>query len=195
MKLSASHIWATFVVSSALLAGQANAAQNLVTNGAFNFNDGISGWTLLSNTEGTGYIQTNGNPPGSFINNNSGSFPAFLFQVIPVTPGTSFTVSFDFQDFGVGGDDFQVSFGSQNIVNGVLNPGSGTFATYTFTGLVATSAGPFLTFSGFDNQGEWFVDNVSVHEVPGPLPVLGVAAAFGYSRKLRSRIMAGKQTP
>jgi hypothetical protein len=27
-------------------------------------------------------------------------------------------------------------------------------------------------------------------EVPGPLPVLGIAAAFGYSRKLRKRIQA-----
>jgi hypothetical protein len=29
-------------------------------------------------------------------------------------------------------------------------------------------------------------------QVPGPLPALGVAAAFGYSRKLRKRIQAGR---
>ena len=31
-------------------------------------------------------------------------------------------------------------------------------------------------------------DNVRVGDVPGPLPLLGVAAAFDYSRKLRKRI-------
>jgi hypothetical protein len=29
-------------------------------------------------------------------------------------------------------------------------------------------------------------------EVPGPLPLLGVGAAFGYSRKLRGRIKSSK---
>jgi hypothetical protein len=28
------------------------------------------------------------------------------------------------------------------------------------------------------------------HQVPGPLPILGAGAAFGLSRKLRSRIKA-----
>jgi hypothetical protein len=31
-------------------------------------------------------------------------------------------------------------------------------------------------------------------EVPGPLPALGAAAAFGFSRKLRKRIKGGKNT-
>jgi hypothetical protein len=31
--------------------------------------------------------------------------------------------------------------------------------------------------------------------VPGPLPALGAAAAFGYSRKLRKRIAQRKEVP
>lgn len=34
------------------------------------------------------------------------------------------------------------------------------------------------------------IDNVTY--VPGPLPIFGLAAAFGYSRKLRKRLRAGK---
>ncbi len=195
MRFPSCPIWVTLLAASAFLAGSANAAQNLITNGEFNFDDGLSGWTLLSGSVSTGFIGTNGNPPGSFANRNIDSVAAFLFQPVSATPGSVYTVSFDFQDFGIGNDDFRVSFGNQNLVNGVPNPGSGEFATYTFTGLVSSSNSPFLTFSGFDNDQAWFVDNVFVHEVPGPLPVLGVAAAFGYSRKLRSRLQAAKRTP
>ena len=37
------------------------------------------------------------------------------------------------------------------------------------------------------------IDNiVDYHEVPGPLPVLGAGAAFGFSRKLRGRIKSSR---
>jgi hypothetical protein len=32
-------------------------------------------------------------------------------------------------------------------------------------------------------------------QVPGPLPILGAAAAFGYSRKLRNRIQKSTPSP
>jgi hypothetical protein len=55
-----------------------------------------------------------------------------------------------------------------------------------------------LTNNSQDSQQfEWSgyqlgVDAQKIHQVPGPLPVLGVAAAFGYSRKLRKRIKDSK---
>lgn len=42
--------------------------------------------------------------------------------------------------------------------------------------------------------GTAFYDAVRTPSVPGPLPVLGAAAAFGYSRKLRKRIKGCKLT-
>jgi hypothetical protein len=52
------------------------------------------------------------------------------------------------------------------------------------------------------NQGTQFIDVKTItayalgehhfEEVPGPLPLLGVAAAFGYSRKLRKRLKSNK---
>ena len=52
-----------------------------------------------------------------------------------------------------------------------LTPSSGNLGTWTLTG------------SG---------DTISVNVVPGPLPVLGAGAAFGFSRKLRRRIQRSK---
>lgn len=43
------------------------------------------------------------------------------------------------------------------------------------------------------NQGSFGIDNLTIGSpVPGPLPLLGAGAAFGFSRKLRKRI---KSTP
>lgn len=36
------------------------------------------------------------------------------------------------------------------------------------------------------------IANFTYNAVPGPLPILGVAASFGYSRKLRKRIKSSK---
>lgn len=36
-------------------------------------------------------------------------------------------------------------------------------------------------------------DGVHIPKVPGPLPVLGAAAAFGYSRRIRARIQGSRQ--
>jgi len=44
---------------------------------------------------------------------------------------------------------------------------------------------------GISNRGFLF----STQPVPGPLPLFGVAAAFGYSRKLRKRIFSSKVLP
>jgi len=40
--------------------------------------------------------------------------------------------------------------------------------------------------------GEFISDHVSAIEAPGPLPILGAAAAFGWSRKLRKRLKSSK---
>jgi hypothetical protein len=48
----------------------------------------------------------------------------------------------------------------------------------------------FVTNSWSIAKGDT-MDNLSnyiTQEAPGPLPILGICAAFGYSRKLRNRI-------
>lgn len=48
-----------------------------------------------------------------------------------------------------------------------------------------------FTYPGFASQGFWNA-NVSL-DVPGPLPVLGVGAAFGWSRRLKRKLSKRKQ--
>jgi len=38
-----------------------------------------------------------------------------------------------------------------------------------------------------------FKDVYTQEEVPGPLPLLGAGAAFGFSRRLRSRVLAARR--
>lgn len=54
---------------------------------------------------------------------------------------------------------------------------------------------PSTAPTGFSHYGCWGEGecvNAKVTYVPAPLPLLGVGAAFGYSRKLRKRIKARK---
>jgi hypothetical protein len=55
-----------------------------------------------------------------------------------------------------------------------------------FTNLLTVKPG-FAGPSGFTNT---VIQAESIKTVPGPLPLLGAAAAFGFSRKLRARIKA-----
>lgn len=91
-----------------------------------------------------------------------------------------------------------------NVASADLNfsgPSSFTFAganatsTYMFPANFVLAANTPITFStsklaleqGF-TSGALRMSNFAVEEVPGPLPILGAVAAFGYSRKLRQRI-------
>lgn len=60
-------------------------------------------------------------------------------------------------------------------------------AVWIRVGNVRLNPGATGTF-GISSEGS---DPV-IEAVPGPLPILGAAAAFGYSRKLRKRIKASK---
>jgi hypothetical protein len=57
---------------------------------------------------------------------------------------------------------------------------------YIYNNVAATGPSTTLSFVGYDNPSYFWVDNVKA--TPDPLPALGVAAAFGFSRRLRQRI-------
>lgn len=98
------------------------------------------------------------------------------------TPGD--TVTWTFTDSALGG------IGGNLLVSGTYLPSS-----------------PLSAFNGEAGNGAWtliFTDNagndplsinswsLTATPVPGPLPLLGVGAAFGYSRRLRRRISASQ---
>jgi hypothetical protein len=78
-----------------------------------------------------------------------------------------------------------------------VDEGSGVFTDYQFYyGLRPGSAvADYQGCVGIHGQpgcGSVNISNFSTQEVPGPLPILGAAAAFGWSRKLRKRLKSSK---
>ncbi|MFM1798732.1 MAG: hypothetical protein RLZZ117_1010, partial [Cyanobacteriota bacterium] len=71
--------------------------------------------------------------------------------------------------------------------------GSPIISSAVFNGLTLADLGLTPT-SG--TVGTWTLegtgDTVNVNVVPGPLPLLGAGAAFGFSRRLRQRIQRNK---
>jgi hypothetical protein len=76
---------------------------------------------------------------------------------------------------------------------------SATFNAQSLAGLGITATGLIGTWqvdgvSGPDGQINVVVGAPAVASVPGPLPLFGAAAAFGWSRKLRRRVNAACTT-
>jgi hypothetical protein len=86
------------------------------------------------------------------------------------------------------------TFGNQNTltsgIHNIIFGASGITGTLQYTAFTDVTANPFEQKSG----GEIIINvndpNPPTTAVPGPLPVLGAGAAFGYSRRLRRRILA-----
>jgi hypothetical protein len=171
------------------------SAQNLVNNGTFDTN--LSGWNIITIAEIVGFDwDTFGNPGGSargdeVFGPGSGVESRVLGQFIPTVIGEKYDVTF--QLYGPGSGNVNASFGS-NSINVV---GSQQWVSYLFEGVATTDSTIFAISYSAVNSPSIYIDNVSIRasngsNVPGPLPLLGVGAAFGYSRKLRKRIKTRK---
>ena len=80
-------------------------------------------------------------------------------------------------------------------INGDEIDSSATFNAQTLAGLGITTTGLIGTWQvdgviGPDGQINVVVGAPAAASVPGPLPLFGAAAAFGWSRTLRRRISA-----
>lgn len=66
--------------------------------------------------------------------------------------------------------------------------------TYTesFTPFLVKANSPVTVNSAFTGSMDYWVSSVTVEAVPGPLPVLGAFAAFGWSRKLRRKLKSSR---
>jgi hypothetical protein len=74
---------------------------------------------------------------------------------------------------------------------------SATFDNQTLTSLGFTTTGLIGTWSltGTSETIQLFLGNPPAAAVPGPLPLFGAGAAFGWSRHLRKRIASSLSTP
>jgi hypothetical protein len=69
-----------------------------------------------------------------------------------------------------------------------------TFSNTTLSTMGFTTTGLIGTWQLDGTPGADGQINVYVNEVPGPLPLLGSAAAFSWSRRLRRRVSASTTT-
>ncbi len=121
--------------------------------------------------------------------------------------GSDYTLTFEYahaQEANVNGDTHQhweVAFGSESFVTPeVFLPSHAFRGWYTATTqFTATSTSEVLSFLAYGTNGlppYLLLDGVSLtkNAVPGPVPIIGLAAAYGWSSKLRRRIQAsGRQ--
>lgn len=78
---------------------------------------------------------------------------------------------------------FQGSIQSLSIGSGpALNP-NGRWGSQIFDGISISSTASAETF---------FTSNVDTASAPAPLPIFGAAVAFGYGRRLRSRVRVAR---
>lgn len=73
------------------------------------------------------------------------------------------------------------------------SPGTNTFNYVTFRS--SSGVRPSSGLFNASNSVNFTFATATPVGVPGPLPVLGALAAFGYSRKLRQRIQAHRRRP
>jgi hypothetical protein len=182
------------------------SATNLIVNGSFEDPDiptpsafgflSLPGWTLTGNfieiqdtdvgnaQDGTQYIELD-----SDVNYS-------LTQVITgLTAGTVFDLKFFYSPrpgVAQSSNGAQVSLGGSTIFDIALNGIGNTNTVWTpfsrrFTATSSTTSLVFTGTGASDSVGA-LIDNVTLIEVPAPLPLLGIGAAFGWSRKLRNRI-------
>jgi hypothetical protein len=128
----------------------------------------------------------------------NGSFILSFTTTSVGAPDGVFGVGFEFYNalLGVSPDllyDAFVTFGDSSQQNiplpfAVLLPPLTTFFGIT-SDLSIKSIAIGLPNGQATNQGSFGIDNLTIGKpVPGPLPLLGIGAAFGFSRKLRKRI-------
>jgi hypothetical protein len=104
--------------------------------------------------------------------------------------------------FATNAEDSTTTY-SQGVLSSV-QVNSNTRGTFLFNNQFTALANVPIQVSTFDNSnlGTLQINQLTVEEqfapspehVPGPLPVLGAGAAFGFSRRLRRRISASQAT-
>jgi len=98
------------------------------------------------------------------------------------------------------GDAFSVVINGASVTLGPAAISGGS----SFYGFIADNSSEYITSLAFDSSnpsgGYLTIDQFTTAQapaqatgVPGPIPVLGSAAAFGFTRKLRRRIQASRQ--
>jgi hypothetical protein len=80
--------------------------------------------------------------------------------------------------------DYMVNTINDTVVNTTFRVRNYVSPFGTF---LALAGQPITVSSTFNNNIDYWIKSIEVERVPGPLPVLGVASAFAWSRRLRRK--------
>jgi hypothetical protein len=151
---------------------------------------------------------------GNFANEPSPNTIMFFLDASPYMNYTSGFTQFStfyttdtagaFLEFFTGTNGTGTSLGTLSLA--INNPGtppcsgdpSGFYCNFTSASIILSGVAQSVAFQGNANaigyDNTIFNPQLAPNSVPGPLPILGVAAAFGFSRKLRKRIKVHRDT-
>ena len=132
-----------------------------------------------------------GTDPG-LVNVLGISGPALFNGTVDIFPASSVTGMFTIL-FGVGNG---LGLDSSYISNAPI-ASTATFSGTTLANLGFTTSGPIgtWTLNGTSETIQVILGSPAASAVPGPLPLLGAGAAFGWSRRMRKRIASPLITP
>jgi hypothetical protein len=187
-----------------LAAGSWQPAQALLTYNIFE----TPGGDVVVETNGSLNLPTLGGEPGG-CGANGGIISSFAFvctgpaAFVPSYRLIASQTTFNGTVLRIGASSVSGIFthlnGSRSLffidstyTSGTPIVSSATFNNTTLRGLGFTTTGLIGTWT-LEGTGDQI--EVVLTEVPGPLPLLGAGAAFGFSRRLRRRIRTSQATP
>lgn len=147
---------------------------------------GLCAWARVGTVAGRcGYNVVNGATEGSgltgfkltFSNTKENNLFLRSFNISQFAPSTLIGSSLTFSS-GTSSQTFAIT--GSNTSYSFLDP----FVVAPNKQVIVTSSG----FSTTDNGGTFRIESLNVEDVPGPLPLLGLGAAFGFSRKLKRKV-------
>jgi hypothetical protein len=194
--------FSVLVICAVALSFSGPAQADLLTNGDFEtgaFATVFAGWhsngSLLEIRISQTFPHT-GTFSGELSSSPFDPNPPALFQFIPAGPGEKFNLSFFAADnFGSPDDVLTVRFGGFPIgtITGDQVAGAYHLETFTIDGPYLIQMGFVeLAFRGINGVGSWFIDDVSLTQVPSvPIPAalplfatgLGALGLLGWRRR------------
>ncbi len=185
---------APFLILSSGLAFALPSRATVIFSDNFDANPSLfgytpDGWTITNGgTVDTGvggfgiYVELGGNT----------NKPGQLTKTLNLTGGLFYRLDYALMGSTVNASDtVNVAFGTINTTHTVLK--NAPYTTYNLVFKPSVTGNYDFSFlnGGTNNEGAQLII-ATVSQAPGPLPILGIAAVFGFSRKLRSRIKNAK---
>jgi hypothetical protein len=136
--------------------------------------------------------------PGTICSNYTATFPAtqnaFILQ--GNGNGNGFDFGFEFANPNAGGGT--VRFNGTELVTLLINGPGITAQSFAYVNTPSGQGSDYVGYggakvNGIPGGGSGAIGTNGTTSVPGPLPILGAAAAFGCSRKIRTLIRSSRQ--